>query len=187
MNPEVMEIIDRSLQYSLWSFLIFFSIFLFYITIRIPKQRERFFMRSAVHALMLSGALGMVVALFISLAPLPFLENFATVPLLQVSPLRVTALTFERFHEGFSLEGEVWNQSEEPMEDFKAMIRIWKSERELLEEVSLDVMPRPLPAGTAGTFRLRYARNSPFLYGYDVYFAGGDGEVVPHIKGFDVR
>ena len=187
MNASLLEIIDQSLHYSLWGFLIFFSLALFYIAIHLSRQRQRFFLRSAAHALVLCAALGVGFFLFISFTPLPFLENFATNSMLEVTPLRLTALTFERFHEGFSLEGEVWNQTTEPLEELKVMVRVWESDRQLLEEVELSVTPRPLPAGSAATFQMRYARNSPFLYGYDIYFVRPDGEVIPHIKGFDVH
>ncbi len=187
MNEKVLEITDQSLQYSLWSLLIFFSLALFYIAIQLPRRRQRFFLRSAAHALLLSGALGVVFFLFISFTPLPFRENFATVPMLEVTPLRLTALTFERFHEGFSLQGEVWNQTTDLIEGLKVIVRVWGSDRQLLEEVELSVTPRPLPAGSAGIFQLRYPRKSPFLYGYDIYFIHPDGEVIPHIKGFDVH
>ena len=186
MSPQTLEIIDQSIHYTLISFLVFFSIALFYVTIRMPRQRQGFMMRSTTHSLVLSVVLSVVFFVFVTFTPLPFLENFATAPRLEVTPLRLTALTYERFHEGFSVEGEVWNQTGEPMEDLSVVFKIWGSGRELLEEVSLAVQPTPLPAGSAGTFQLRYAKRSPFLYGYEVFFATQECVVIPHIKGFDV-
>ena len=186
MNPKTLEIIDHSLQYTLWIFLAFFSIALFYVAVRMPRRRLGFLMRSATHALFLSAVMAILFFLFIAFTPLPLVENFATVPR-EVAPLRLTALIYERFYEGFSLEGEVWNQTSEPIDNLTAVIKIWGADQETLEEVPLAVEPRPLPGGSAGVFHLRYTKNSPFLYGYEVSFATREGEVIPHIKGFDVH
>lgn len=187
LTPDTLQILDRLVQYSLWAYIIFFCAILFYIAVWMPGHRQGWMIRSAFHALLLSAAFTLVVFLVLAWTPLPFLENFASMTLRPVAPLRVTALTHERFHEGFSVEGEVWNQSREPMQELKARFTIWGTEGQVLEEVGVPVLPQPLAAGSAGTFSLTYSQNSPFLYGYEVSFATRDELVVPHIKGFDVH
>ena len=143
--------------------------------------------RMATKALILSVALAFVCFLLAGFTPLSFFGNFATETTRETGPLRLTLLTYERFFEGFSLEGEVWNQTEEPMTGLKALVSVWKSEQELLDEVSVQVEPDPLPALSAGTFSLRYTENSPFLYGYQVSFENEQNLKVPHVEGFDVE
>ena len=143
--------------------------------------------RMATKALILSVALAFVCFLLAGFTPLSFFGNFATETTRETGPLRLTLLTYERFFEGFSLEGEVWNQTEEPMTGLKALVSVWKSEQELLDEVSVQVEPDPLPALSAGTFSLRYTENSPFLYGYQVSFEDEQNLKVPHVEGFDVE
>ncbi len=72
------------------------------------------------------------------------------------------------------------------MTGLKALVSVWKSKHELLDEVSVQVEPNPLPALTAGTFSLRYTEHSPFLYGYQVHFKNAQDGKVPHVEGFDV-
>lgn len=143
--------------------------------------------RMATKALILSVALAFVCFLLAGFTPLSFFGNFATEPTRESGPLRLTLLTYERFYEGFSLEGEVWNQTQEPMTGLKALVSIWKSEHEFLDEVSVQIDPDPLPALSAGTFNLRYTENSPFLYGYQVTFENEQDREVPHVEGFDVE
>lgn len=187
MSPKTLEFLDQSLRYSLWAFLIFFLVALVYIAIRVGRQSKLSMLRSAVQAVIASAVIAAVTFVVISFVPLPFLENFATARTLEVVPLRMTSLVQERTHEGFKLEAEVWNQTKEPMEEVKAVIHIYNADRAVLEEVTASVEPRPLPAGTAGVFKVEYAKNSPFLYGYEISFAGPKGEMIPHIKGFDVH
>lgn len=219
MNPETLEILDQSLRYALWTFLISFPLLLIYVLVRVQGQgfrrmdrlREEFDsrlarhwgrdkvrrkdpfrpaterLRMAFHALLLAAALGLLCFVVVSFTPLPFVKNFVTTESWKVTPLRLTSLSFERFHEGFSLRGEVWNQTQEPLDDLTAMIRVWGNDRELLDEETVPVRPRPLPAGSAGTFSLSYTKHSPFLVGYDVRFADASGQEIPHVKGFDVR
>jgi len=142
--------------------------------------------RMATKTLILSAALAFVCFLLAGFTPLSFFGNFATEPTRETGPLRLTLLTYERFYEGFSLEGEVWNQTQEPMTGLKALVSVWKSERELLDEISVQVAPDPLPALSAGTFSLRYTENSPFLYGYQVTFENEHSRI-PHVEGFDVE
>ena len=220
MNERTLEILDQSLEYSLWAFLFVFLASLCFIALRLKARKqgladylryefERRYeqeivgedlgevvdgavplsnrVRMATKALILSVALAFVCFLLAGFTPLSFFGNFATAPTRETGPLRLTLLTYERFYEGFSLEGEVWNQTQEPMGGLKALVSIWKSEHELLDEVSVQVKPDPLPALSAGTFSLRYTENSPFLYGYQVTFENDQDMEVPHVEGFDVE
>lgn len=141
----------------------------------------------AAQALVLSLLLSLICFLVIGFTPFSPLNNFANSDLQRNTPLRLTFLSYERFHDGFSLQGEVWNQSQEPMEGLQALVQIWRSERELLDQVPVAVQPAPLSAETAGSFSIRYTEKSPFLYGYQVSFQSRDGVRIPHVKGFDVE
>ncbi len=143
--------------------------------------------RSAIRSLTLAAMLTVLFFVGICFVPFPFLHNFATERAWRMEPLRLTGLTFERFFEGFFVEGEVWNQTEEPIDGLQALITIWDHNRDTLEKKLVKVLPEPLQAGKAGRFELRYEENSPFLAGYKVEFLDANGDLVPHIEGFDVR
>lgn len=220
MSERTLQILDQSLEYSLWAFLLIFLAGLCFIALRLKARKQGLVdylrdefekryeeeilgeslgeavdgalplsnrVRMATKALILSAAVALVCFLLAGFTPLSFFGNFATETTREEGPLRLTMLTYERFFEGFSLEGEVWNQTEEPMRGLKALISIWKSESELLDEVSVQVEPDPLPPLSAGTFNLRYTENSPFLYGYHVTFENQQNQRVPHVEGFDVE
>jgi hypothetical protein len=139
------------------------------------------------HGLILSVLLGVAAFVVLSLTPFTFFDNFATGGGWTVEPLRLTALVYERSHDGFSLQGEVWNQLEEEVSGLQAVVTVLGREQEALEEVTLPVEPRTLPPGSPGKFSLTYAKHSPFLSGYQVNFVREDGTTVPFDKGFDVR
>ena len=220
MDAATLEIIERSLQYSLWAFLGVFLLSLLAIRHRLRSRRkglqdlredldreyqqkwtgpapttptsERFVpsqdeSRMAFHTLLLSTCLAAVCFLALTLIPLPFLENLATLDPRSTVPLRVTALNYDRFHEGFSLKGEIWNQEEEPLGELTAVVKIWGTDEALLDELSVDVKPKTLKPKSSGNFTLRYSKNSPFLFGYEIHFFDQTGDEVPHVKGFDVR
>ena len=220
MDVATLEIIERSLLYSLWAFLLVFLLSLLVIRQRLRSRKkglqdlraeldreyqekwtgpapttpasERFVpsqdeSRMAFHALLLSTCLATVFFLVLTLTPLPFLENFATLDPRSTVPLRVTALNYDRFHEGFSLKGEIWNQEEKPLGELTAVVKIWGPDEELLDELSVDVKPKTLKPRSSGNFSLQYSKNSPFLFGYEIYFRDQTGDEVPHVKGFDVR
>ncbi len=142
--------------------------------------------KTVFHSLALSGGLAALFFFLMCFAPLPFLHNFATERSWRTEPLRLTALSYERFYEGFSLNGEVWNQSQEPIQGLRAIVTIRDRNRDTLDKRILEVKPSPLEAGKAGQFSLRYAEKSPFIYGYQVEFIDGEGSLLPHIEGFDV-
>ncbi len=139
-----------------------------------------------VQALVVSLLLSLICFVVIGFTPFSPLENFANSDLQSDIPLRLTFLSYERFYDGFSLQGEVWNQSPEPMEGLRALVQIFRSERELLDQVQVAVEPPSLSAESAGSFSLRYSEKSPFLYGYQVTFQSHEGVKIPHVNGFDV-
>ena len=139
-----------------------------------------------VQALVLSFLLSLVCFLLIGFTPFSPLSNFANSDLQGSTPLRLTFLSYERFHDGFSLQGEVWNQSQEPIEGLRALVQIFRSEREILDQVPVAVEPDPLSAESAGFFSIQYTEKSPFLYGYQVTFQSSEGVRIPHVKGFEV-
>lgn len=210
MNPEVTELIDQALRYSLWAFLSVFLVLLFFVRHQLRSRRKQIidFYRDedeeevrtterlipssnrwemAFKAFVVSCLIASFVFLTILFVPLPGLRNTVAGIDLEVAPLRVTALQFERFHEGFSLEGEVWNQGEDPLDSLQVTVLIIGNDKELLDEVSVPVSPSPLPTGTAGNFDLRYTENSPFLRGYQLAFQDASGQLIQHETGFDVR
>ena len=220
MDSATLEIFERSLQYSLWAFLVIFLLSLLVIRQRLRSRRKGFddmradldreyqqkwtgstdavarrepFVpsqdepRMAFHALLLSISLAVVCFLTVTLVPLPFLENLATLDPRSTVPLRVTALNYDRFYEGFSLKGEVWNQEEEAVGELTAVVRVWGTDEELLDKLSVEIEPKILEPRSPGTFSLKYSKNSPFLFGYEIHFFDQTGDEVPHVKGFDVR
>ena len=142
-------------------------------------------LRMAANALLVSVLMAFVSFVAVGFTPLSFFDNFATTVVRVEAPLRLTMLNYERFYEGFSLQGELWNQSDEAIPGLVAAIQIWKTDREPLARISVTVEPDPVPAQSVGKFSFRYTEQSPFLHGYQVSFESKDGLEIPHIKGFD--
>ena len=220
MNERVLEILDQSLKYSLWAFLLTFLASLCFIALQLKARKQGFsdYIREefekryeeeiigedpgkvldrtvplanrlpmVVQALVVSAVLSFGCFLVVGFTPLSLFGNFATENPSQAVPLRLTLLAYERFYDGFSLNGEVWNQSQESMGGLRALISIWKSDSELLDEITVQVEPDPLSPGSAGVFSLRYTENSPFLYGYQVTFGSDQDLNIPHVQGFEVE
>ncbi|MBI4446278.1 MAG: hypothetical protein HY645_10260 [Acidobacteria bacterium] len=188
MNPKTVQILDHLLFYSLWVFLAFLATAVLYIYRRRRKKgTSSSLFRSLARASLLSLVPAVLFFVFIGFVPLGDFENFAWNGSAPTAPLRLTALVHERSYEGFNLTGEVWNQTDQDIPSLTAVVQIWRSERELLDEVNAPVIPQPFPSGNAGSFSIVYTKNSPFLYGYSVFFADGSGRKIPHIKGFDVH
>ncbi|MEE2821680.1 MAG: hypothetical protein VYA53_01740 [Acidobacteriota bacterium] len=140
-----------------------------------------------MRAIGFSFLLATVCFLIVGFTPFSPWVNFSNLAVDESTPLRLTFLNYERFHDGFSLQGEVWNQSQTPIEGVQAIVQIWKSEQELLEQFPVIVEPDPLPAEAPGSFVFRYTKSSPFRYGYQVIFQSSKGIEIPHAKGFDVE
>ena len=219
MGEQTLYILDQSLIYALWAFMVVFLISLFFIRRQLKARKQGladYFqeefeqrlednlkgkslssetasfvflsdrIRMATRALVLSALLAIACFVVVGFTPLSLFDNFTNRQVWTTAPLRLTLLNYERFYEGFSVDGEVWNQGEEPLTGIRASIQIWGSERDLLEEVSVPVQPDPFLPRSSGTFSLRYTTNSPFLYGYRVLFVNEEGQHMSHVKGFDV-
>jgi hypothetical protein len=184
---ETLQILDHSLFYALVAFVIILAVILAYALLLRRPEAGTNRLKTAFHALLLSALAAVIIFLGVSFLPLPFLNNFASAGNWQEAPLRLTALVYQRTYEGFSLQGEVWNQTKAPMENVQAVVRIWGNDRQLLDTLTIPLEPKVLLPSQAASFNLTYDKNSPFLYGYDVAFQSADGKVIPHIKGFDVQ
>ena len=218
MSEPTLRILDQSLEYALWGFVIFFVVEIFFIALRLRKRRkgladyyreefEEPYEREITgedapeqltHYLLLSNRLGMAIQalwgaaifavicfLFVCFTPISIFENFANPGSRGWAPLRITSLNYDRFYEGFSLQGEVWNQSPEPIGGLRAVILIWDSNQALLDKISVPIDGDPLPTLSSGTFAVQYTKHSPFLYGYQVSFESSDGQQMSHVEGFD--
>jgi hypothetical protein len=209
MNPEILQILDRAAQNSLWVFLVSFVVLLIFARYRLKKRLKKvedLFRREkrdkpekpierlpvnewhlATRTLMISLFFAGAFFLVYVFTPLPFFDNFAAGDSWRITPLRVTAVAYDRFYQGFSLEGEVWNQTETPLLRLRSVVKVWGTDDKLLDEVVVPVEPAVLTGGTAGTFSLLYEENSPFIKGYQVSFVDQEGQPVPHVTGFDVE
>ena len=199
MNLELMRILDNALQFSLWVFLGTLFLLLLISRARLVRHavktrdsaqveklnpaydQSRVAFRSASFSLVLC-LLVLAVYLF---SPFPGLKNLVNTRSWQLTPLRVTAISWDRIYEGFTLEGEVWNQTDEDMRDVNAVISVVGTYDELLDSLVIPVKPEILGAGEPGTFSVSYKKNSPFIKGYRLGFTDQTGEPVRHIAGFD--
>ena len=187
MTQRTLEILDSSLKYSLLVFLIVLALTLALVFVFKRRQAGAWTVRSAFRAAILSlvaAFLGFLVTAFTPFSPF---DNFASVRRLDETPLRLTSLIYERSYEGFTVQGEVWNQSSAAVTNIQARLEIWSNDGKPLDQVTTPVEPRELAPGQSGAFTVEYDKNSPFLYGYEVAFLSADGKVIPHIKGFDVH
>ncbi len=148
-----------------------------------PSNRLRPFF----YSFLLAGVVSVATFLLCSFAPLPFLHNFATEASWRETPLRLTAVDYERFFEGFSLEGQVWNQQDQALASITAHIEVLDAQRQVLDEVSAQVKPTPLAPAQSGKFEVRYTENSPLIYGYRIAFRDAEGNQIPHVEGFEIR
>jgi hypothetical protein len=210
MNPETVLILDRAFTYAIFCFLIAFVVLLLYARSKLRRRSRKlgdlyiaeFQDQSAAREEAIRSLLSpwqiVLRAFFASLicalvflgvylfTPVPFFRNFAVENSWRITPLRLTAISYDRAYEGFSLEGEVWNQTQEPMPGVQASIKVMALDDKPLDEIEVDVAPDPLPAGRSGSFRVRYSENSPFIKGYSVSFLDQEGRHIPHVTGFDV-
>ncbi len=213
MNSEVLAILDGALRWALLGFLGSFLLLALYSFVRLrrrrgtaeilqemesnlategpprprPAPRRLDWGRPVGVSLLLAGGVGLITFLLAAFAPLPFLDNFATGEAWKQTPLRVTALDYRRFHEGFELRGQVWNQSEDPISAIAVRIEVLDSEREVLETVEAELEPDTLIPASEGRFEVRYTENSPLIYGYRLEFQDAEGARIPHVEGFEVR
>ena len=199
LNAEVIQILDRAVRLTLITFLILFacfSLYSFYIfnSRRLTGSRQgdslptrwqilRPLLYSIALALVLSGP----AFLFFAFVPAPFLDNFTTAASWKRTPLRITALDFDRFHEGFSLNGEIWNQGRETLDDIQIVVTVLDHNEEQLDELLVSTAPPQVEAGQTASFKVRYAENSTLIHGYQLSFRSGDGTPIHHAAGFNVE
>ena len=122
----------------------------------------------------------------VSFVPMPYLQNWTGVESIETEPLRIVALSYDRFYTGFSLKGEIWNQGQIPLQGLSARVRIWGRDDMPLEEILAQIEPAVLNPESSGSFGMKYSQKSPsLLYGYEVAFVDSEGVETPHIRGFD--
>jgi len=188
MSNKTLEILDNALRYSLWAFLVLFLLGALYLLLVGRKVPGSYLLRSFFRTALVAGLVAGIFFLVLAFTPVSFFDNFASATSLEdPAPLRLTAVVYERFFEGFSLDGEVWNQTEQAMDGLQAQITVWGKDKKVLDRLMLPIQPSPLIPGTPGTFSVRYEKNSPFLEGYQVQFVSATGQPVPHVKGFDIK
>lgn len=207
MTEQAITILDTALRYSLW---IFLGVFCLAVAISAFRSRQHKLKlrrlaeeagegpQSAVlqassqdlsavfRSLIVAFAAALAAFLVLTLAPLPLMENFANSESWRLQPLRLTQLTQKRLSKGFELRGEVYNQTEEPIEQLAAVVQVYGIDERVLDEVQAYIDPLPLPPGEAGEFKVAYRKEPANLYGYDIVFVGSEG-ILPHMRGFDVR
>lgn len=212
MSSGIELILDRALSYSLWCFLIAFVLLLLFASARLRARKRRIGdiyaeartsdpefskalaernpafneWRISLQTFLIALVCAICFFVLFILLPLPVFQNFATDTTWQVTPLRVTALTYDRFYEGFSVTGEVWNQTEKELPHLKVRVIVWGNDNRPLGEVVTEIIPDPLPPGTAGEFSAEYEENSPFIKGYKIQFFDDTNQIIPHVSGFNV-
>lgn len=203
MTSGMIDILETALWYSLWVFFVLFALAVCWVALRAHsrrRQRAAFEAEqpgsrlqatseevgSAFKALALCAVLSALFLIALLLAPFSFMDNFVNTDSWKLKPLRLTHLTLQRLEEGFVLEGEVYNQTEAPIEELSGVVKIWGVDEQLLDEVPLQVQPAPLPALQAGRFKVRYGEEPALLYGYEVVFLDADGLPLAYTQGFDL-
>lgn len=209
MNPELLDILDRGLRYSLWLFLGCYLIILvigwsrlrrrrrqigeLFETMGSPEEDAEWNRTTSLlnewpvvfNGLLVSLIAGILFFIVYCFVPVPFAENLVTSSNWQLTPLRVTALQYDRFYEGFSLTGDVWNQTQAPIPDLEADVEVIGDDGSTIGEIRTPVKPEILPPGRSGTFELRYTEKSPLIKGYRIAFLDSEGKRIPHLNGFD--
>lgn len=204
MSENAYSILDTGLRWALWTFgaLVLASLAAAAFRYRVRRLRlaqagneseapERFSatpeeLASVWRALWLSAIASLIVFAALVISPISPIDNFANSDDWKLTPLRLTRLTFQRFDEGFSVEGEVWNQTDEAMQGVAAFVRVWDTDKNVADEVEAVLTPTPIEARSAAHLKVRYSKESPFNIGYDIVFRGPDGLQIPVAKGFDV-
>ena len=201
MTQETIDILDSGLWYSLLAFLVLILLTSCWMALRTHARRRTAYdpeepqpalqatpadVGSAFKALLLCAVLSALLLTGLLLTPFSFLNNFVNTESWKLKPLRLTHLTLQRLEAGFVLEGELYNQTDEPFEALTGVVKIWGIDDQLLDEAPLEVEPMPLPALQAGRFKVRYQEEPVLLYGYQVVFLDAQGNPVPHTQGFDL-
>ncbi len=199
LNAEVIQILDRAVRLTLITFLILvacFSLYGFYTfnSRRLTGSRHgdtlpaRWqILRPLLFSIGLSVVLSGLAFLGYAFVPAPFLDNFATAASWKRAPLRITVLEFDRFHEGFSLNGEIWNQGQETLRDIQIAVVVLDHNEEELDQRLVSTAPPDVEVGQTASFEFRYAENSSLIHGYRLSFRSADGTPINHVAGFNVE
>ena len=81
-----------------------------------PWTAARNEFRIVFQVMMLSILLAIGSFVGVSFVPIPYLQNWTGVESVETAPLRLVALSYDRFYTGFSLKGEIWNQGQIPLQ-----------------------------------------------------------------------
>ncbi len=209
MNPELVDILDRALRYSIWVFLLSYVLILLAARTRVRKKKQRvgdlyekmgeaeeatpvqsFHLSDwpiAFNSMLLALICGGLFFVVYTLVPFPTVQNLVTTSNWQVVPLRVTQVKYDRYYEGFSVSGEVWNQTQEPMSDIRLQVEVIGTDDKPIDEFEAKLDKNPLPPGESSHFEFKYEKNSPFIKGYRLTFLAPGGATIPHLTGFDTR
>ena len=199
LNAEVIQILDRAVRLTLITFLILvacFSLYGFYAfnSRRLTGSRHgdapigRWqILRPLLFSIGLSVVLSGLSFLVYAFVPAPFLDNFSTAASWKRDPLRITVLEFDRFHEGFSLNGEIWNQGQETLRDIQIVVVVLDHNEEELDQLLVSTAPPDVEVGKTASFELRYAENSSLIHAYRLSFRSSDGTPINHVAGFNVE
>lgn len=210
MTDSAFEILDNALRISLWTFLLMSAGWLAYLAIRSRLSEGRSGqsgdeegddeeveparlsatgsdLGSVYRSLTVCLLASIFLFVFLIFAPISFIDNFSNSRSWTLTPLRLTQLTMQRLDKGFVLEGEVYNQTEQPMEGISAAVRILGIDRQLLEEIAAPLDPAAVAPGQAASFKVRYREEPANLFGYEMAFRRADGTAIAHTEGFDVH
>lgn len=201
VNPEVIQILDSATRLTLITFLALFAIFGLYNFYRFNTRRltgsrwpdEKYYQKSwnilrpLLSSLTFSGLIAALSFFFFAFVPAPFLNNYATAESWQRATLRITSLQFDRFPEGFSLKGEIWNQQEGLLEELQVVVSVLDHNKESLARLLTTPVPSTLKSGQTATFEIKYTENSNLIYGYQLSFQDSAAFPISHVAGFDVE
>ena len=201
INPEFIQILDSATRLTLITFLALFGSFGLYNFYRFNSRRltgsrwpdEKDYqkpwkiLRPLLYSLGFSGLIAAFSFFFYALVPAPFLNNYATAESWQRAALRITSLQFDRFHEGFSLKGEIWNQQKGRLEKIQVVVSVLDHNKESLARLLVTPVPSTLESGQTATFELNYAENSTLIHGYQLFFQDSASSTISHVAGFDVE
>ncbi len=201
VHPEVIQILDSTARLTLITFLALFGclgLYNFYgfnsrrlTGGRRPHEKDDRkpwqILRPLLHSLTFSILLAALSFLFYAFVPAPFLDNYATAKSWQRATLRITSLQFDRFHEGFSLKGEIWNQKESLLEEIQVVVSVLDHNKESLARLLTAPVPSTLEGGQTATFEIRYAENSTLIHGYQLSFQDSAAVPISHVAGFNVE
>ncbi|RPJ64667.1 MAG: hypothetical protein EHM23_00080 [Acidobacteria bacterium] len=210
MPDEIVAVLDRALVSALWVFLAVLSVLLAgsFLILRqknrtILKGLQRRFerdkpgespdrltaeawgsylkrwdpVRAGLGASLWSVSVALAVFLFLGFSPWTGIVGVSTEP-----PLRVTWLYVEPTPEGFRIEGDVWNQSKEPLSVRASVVLLDASGKEL-GGATASIEPGQLKPRDEGAIRIAVG-TCPGASDFTLRFLGEDGRTLHFAKGF---